>query len=63
MTEREAAIISAYTGVMIGSFSVLHKYAEEIMGRPIHTIEFANKSIMEEIKNKSKEDFCNIRVE
>lgn len=63
MTEREAAIISAYTGVMIGSFSALHKYAEEIMSRPINTIEFANKSIMEEIKNKSKEDFCNIRVE
>ena len=60
MTKREAAIISAYTGIMLGSFSDTHKYAEEVMGRPLFTNQFAQNSICEELKEKSKPDFIKI---
>ena len=40
MTKREAAIVSVYTGVLIGDFSDFYAYAVEIMGRPIFTHEF-----------------------
>lgn len=61
MTKREAAIVSAYTGYLIGNFSDLQAYAEEILGRPIFTHEFP--SIKDELKEKSKEDFMNISIE
>lgn len=60
MTKREAAIVSAYTGYLIGSFSDFHAYAEEIFERPIFTHEFP--SIVEELKEKSKKDFMSIKV-
>ena len=60
MTKREAAIISAYTGIMLGSFSDMHKYAEEVMGRPLFTHQFAQNSICEELKEKAKPDFIKI---
>lgn len=61
MTKREAAIVSAYTGYLIGEFSDFHAYAEEIMGRPLFTHEFL--SIAEELKEKSKKDFISIKIE
>ena len=61
MTKREAAIVSAYTGYLIGEFSDFHAYIEEIMGRPIFTHEFPN--IEEELKEASKKDFMSIKIE
>lgn len=61
MTKREAAIVSAYTGYLIGEFSDFQAYAEEIMGRPIFTHEFP--SIADELKEKSKKDFMSIKIE
>lgn len=61
MTKREAAIVSAYTGYLIGEFSDFHDYVEEIMGRPIFTHELLNIAV--ELKEKSKKDFMNIEVE
>lgn len=62
MTKREAAIVSAYTGIMLGSFSDMHGYVEEILGRPVWTHEFANDKTVEEIKQKSKNDFIKLEV-
>lgn len=62
ITQREGAIISAYTGYLIGSFSAMHEYVEEIIGRPILTHEFADKEFTKEIHNKSKDDFINIEI-
>ena len=62
MTKKEAAIVSAYTGILIGEFTELHKYIEKILGRPVFTHELADSKIWEEIKQKSKKDFCNIEV-
>lgn len=61
MTKREAAIVSVYTGYLIGEFSDFQAYAEEIIGRPIFTHEFP--SIADELKEKSKKDFMSIKIE
>lgn len=61
MTKREAAIISAYTGFLIGEFKDFCDYAEEIMEKPIFTHEFPY--IAEELKEKSKKDFTSIKIE
>lgn len=61
MTKREAAIVSAYTGVLIGDFNEMHRYIEEIMGRQVFTHELSY--ISDEITKKSKNDFMNIKVE
>lgn len=61
MTKREAAIVSAYTGYLIGEFSDFQAYAEEIIGRPIFTHELL--MIADELAKKSREDFMSIKVE
>lgn len=60
MTKREAAIVSAYTGYLIGEFSDFQAYVEEIMGRPIFTHELP--MITDELKEASKKDFMSIKV-
>lgn len=60
MTDREKAIVMAYTGICMltgDKFQIFHKYVEDIMGRPIWTHEMGIKSIEDEIKAKSKADF------
>lgn len=62
MTVREGAVISAYTGILIcKTFSPVHEYIEEIMGRPVWTHEIL--SLHDEIKNKSKAEFEKIITE
>ena len=62
MTTKEAAIVSAYTGILLGDISELHKYIEEIMERPVFTHELASVSVTNEIKKRSKDDFVNLSV-
>jgi len=60
MTDREKAIVMAYTGVCMltgNKFEIFHKYVEDIMGRPVWTHEMGVRSIINEIKEKSKGDF------
>jgi hypothetical protein len=61
MTDREKAIVMAYTGACMltgDKFQIFHKYVEEIMGRPIWTHEMAQ--LADEIKEKSKDDFMKL---
>lgn len=60
MTKREGAIISAFTGILIGKFTDLHGYVEEIMGRPVFTHEMGSEEMANQIKSKSKSDFIKI---
>ena len=63
MTDREKAIVEAYTGVCMltgEKRSVFNKYVNEIMGRPIYTHEFAYEYIQKELKEKSKDDFIKL---
>lgn len=62
MTKREAAIVSAYTGILLGDFEDMHKYIDEIMGRYVFSHELGEKAIVEEIKNRSTQDFLNLEV-
>lgn len=63
MTKREAAIIAAYTGYLIGEFSEMHAYIEEKMGRSIWTHEMGSEDFMDNLRQLTKEDFVNITVE
>lgn len=61
MTDREKAIVMAYTGACMltgNKFQIFHKYVEKIMGRPVQTIEMG--FIANEIKEKSKADFMKL---
>ncbi len=63
MTKQEAAIVSAYTGILIGDFSYMHGYIEDIMKRPVFTHELGSAETWEKIKEKAKQDFISIKVE
>lgn len=61
MTDREKAIVMAYTGktMLAGSkFSIFHKYIEELLQRPVFTHEIG--ILKDEIKKRSYADFCKI---
>jgi len=63
MTDKEKAIVMAYTGVVMlkgEKFSIFHKYIEEIMKRPVFTHELGSELIWEQIKEASKPDFIRI---
>jgi hypothetical protein len=60
MTDREKAIVMAYTGKCMlteDKFHIFHEYIEEIMGRPVFTHELADRDVSAEIKEKAKADF------
>jgi|SRR5882757_1431747 len=57
MTEREAAIITAFTGIAMGNFGVAQGYFEEVLGHPVWTHELAQKHVWMEIKEKARPDF------
>ena len=63
MTDKEKAVIMAHTGICMltgEKFSIYHKYIEELMGRPVFTHELANAKTVNQIKEKSKEDFLKL---
>ena len=62
MTKREAAIVSAYTGKMLGGFSDMHEYVTELLDREVWTHELADQMIVKEIRDKSLADFIAIEV-
>ncbi len=61
MNKREAAIVTAQTGVLIGKWDDTKVYFQELMGRPIELQDMY--SIKDELKIRSKEDYANIVVE
>ena len=62
VTKREAAIVTAFTKMMIGEFNEFHKYIEEKLDRPVWTHELANEDIWNELHEICKEDFIDISV-
>lgn len=64
MTDKEKAIVMAYTGIVMltgNKFNIFHEYVEEIMRRPVFSHEFA--TCAEEIKEKAKPDFLKLCAE
>lgn len=66
MTKQEAAIISAYTGILIGSHEDYREYANKIMEN-VHWPEENGVPDLETfqglLKQQSKKDFLNIKIE
>lgn len=60
MNKREAAVISAYTGILCCEFSTVHEYAEEALGRPVFTHEFAFDDFVAKLKEAAKWEFITI---
>jgi len=63
MTDREKAIVMAYTGVCMlagDKLSIFYKYVDEIMGRPVYTHEMGIKAVDDEIKEKARPDFLKL---
>jgi hypothetical protein len=62
MNKREAAIVSAYTGFLCGNFADMHEYVEEVFGYPIFTHQFGDKEFFDQIHEKTKNDFINLKI-
>ena len=60
MTKEERLVVSAYTGVLMTSFHEFHKFAEEKLGRPIFTHEFADQVIIDDLKETVYGDFMGL---
>ena len=55
MNKQEAILVSAFTGFLLTKdFSDVHKFCEDLLGRPIFTHEFAIRTIQEEIRRKCR---------
>ncbi len=59
MTNKEMAIITAYTSISFGRkhFPHFHEYAEEKFGHPVWTHEMANKEWWDELKKLCEDEF------
>jgi len=62
MTKREAAIVSAYTGWLLGDHDTFHSYVEEKFGRTVFTHEMASKEFEDKLRTLSRDDFLNLEV-
>jgi len=60
LTPRQAAIVSAQTGVLIGKFSTFHAYAEKLVGEQIPSSAFARVAMERLLVKLSKKDFIAI---
>ena len=61
MTRREATIVSAYTGYLIGISDDLYDYLSELIGRPIYTHEIP--TVLDEYHDKIKQDFVALEID
>lgn len=60
LTKEQAAIIGAFTGILVGNFSDMHQYIEKVMGRSVETMEMTGEGFCKELKEKVKPDLMKI---
>lgn len=60
MTKQEKLIVTAYTGILMVDWDEFHKFAEELLGRPIYSHEFSEEAVTNEIVAAVKEDFMRL---
>ena len=63
ITKHEAAIISAYTGILLGEFPDLHRYACSLIGVELTVEDMAKPRVAGNISERSKADFLALKVE
>ena len=62
MTAYEAAVVSAYTGFLIGEFSDLHEYIEDKFGHPVWTHQMGEPEFQEKLRDLARPDFVAMEV-
>ena len=63
MTDKEKAIIMAYTGICMltgDKLDIFYNYLKDLLGYPVYTHKLANTNLWETIKEKSKPDFLSL---
>lgn len=60
MTKQEKLIVTAYTGVLMVDWGEFHKFAEELLGRPIYSHEFDEEEVTNKIVNAVRDDFMRL---
>ena len=60
MTKREGAILTAFTGIMIGSFSDFQEYVDGLVGYSTFTHMFGDKEFATKVKELARADFIKI---
>lgn len=60
MTKQEKLIVTAYTGILMVDWDEFHKFAEELLCRPIYTHEFDKEEVTNEIVNAVRDDFMRL---
>lgn len=63
LTRDQAAVIGLYTGITCGPFADVHKLAEELLGRPVWTHEFADPGVMHHLSSLVKPRFIEMCAE
>lgn len=62
MTRFEAAVISAYFGVLVGEPCYLLQYASKLLGRTVHDYELSCPQTLEELRRRSSGDFNRLEI-
>lgn len=57
MTFKEKLTVTAYTKILMVNINDFHEYAEQLLGRPIMTHEFALETVWNQIQDKVRPDF------
>jgi len=60
LTREQAALLGCFTGTLFGPFSDVHKKAEQAIGRPILTHEFALPDLWSQLRTAVTEEFLAI---
>jgi len=60
LTRREAAVIGAYTGVLMGCFADLQALGDEVMGRTTWTHDYGSSTFQVRLKAKVRDQFLAI---
>lgn len=61
MTKQEKLIVSAYTGVLLCDYPEFHEYAENLLERKIHTQDFSEQAVWDDLKLKVSAQFMDLR--
>ena len=63
MTKKEGAIITAYTGYLIGDIRDFYIYVKELTGESYMTHQYADPELVNRIQALAKQDFIKIQIE
>jgi len=55
--KRIGAILSAYTGILIGDFTTYHKYIEELLGHDVNADDIGDLNLTVRVKALATDDF------